>query len=94
MITCHVCGSKKVKHYRQMRSDGKSVVTARCENGHIPEKGKPFYPKWQFNIDALPPLSSSANNEQPELFAPKPAEELDLIQLKRQIYNKFPAVKR
>lgn len=33
---CQVCGNGKITHYRQIRKDGVSVVTARCENGHIP----------------------------------------------------------
>lgn len=54
---CQVCGNGKITHYRQIRKDGVSVVTARCENGHIPIKGQPFYPVAQFNLDELPLLS-------------------------------------
>lgn len=32
---CQVCGNGKITHYRQIRKDGVSVVTARCENGHM-----------------------------------------------------------
>lgn len=53
---CHICNSYEIKHYRQRRRDGVWVVTARCENGHIPIKGKPFYPVYQFDVDSLPIL--------------------------------------
>lgn len=53
---CHVCGSTKITHYRQIRVDGVAVVTARCANWHIPIKGKPFYPVAQFDLKKLPLL--------------------------------------
>jgi hypothetical protein len=63
-ITCW-CGSKKITHYRQIRKDGVPVVTARCENGHIPERTRPFYPVAQFDVWKLPPLPSQANEQMP-----------------------------
>jgi len=68
---CHVCGSTKITHYRQIRKDGVAIVTARCENGHIPLKGKPFYPVYNFHVDELPLLPSQASDpiaQQVELF--------------------------
>ncbi len=54
--TCHICKSTKIVHYRQIRRDGVTVVTARCENCHIPVKGKPFYPIYLFKLNELPLL--------------------------------------
>lgn len=60
-MKCHVCKSDSIQHYRQMRRDGVWVVTARCENGHIPEKGKPFYSISLFDVSTLPVLKSAAS---------------------------------
>lgn len=65
MITCHICQSQNITHYRQKRKDGVWVVTARCENGHIPEKGKPFYSIAKFDIVSLPVLPGQEDNLQP-----------------------------
>lgn len=66
---CQVCGSGKVTHYKQRRKDGVWVVTARCENGHIPIKGKPFYPLYLFDIKSLPVLPIQESTiEQEEMF--------------------------
>ncbi len=96
MITCNVCQSTTVTHYKQQRRDGVWVVTARCENGHIPEKGKPFYPISQFDIHALPVLGSDEpQGVQPELFVePKrppvvTREATDLIAEKRKLFERF-----
>lgn len=71
MITCHYCGSKSIQHYRQLRKDRIWVVTARCENGHIPEKGKPFYSVALFDVASLPVLKNNDPNDgQIELFVP------------------------
>jgi hypothetical protein len=66
-ITCYKCGSRKIAYYRQIRADGQAVVTARCENDHSPVKGKPFFPKWQFNVSKLPLLPSQAQMELPSI---------------------------
>jgi hypothetical protein len=71
MITCYKCGSRKITYYRQIIANGKTVITARCENDHSPVKGKPFFPKWQFNIRALPLLPSQAQMELPSVSLPK-----------------------
>lgn len=56
-MKCDTCKNTEITYYRQMRKDGKIVVTARCKNGHHPTKGKPFYPLWQFkDITKLPML--------------------------------------
>lgn len=71
MTKCHVCGSEKVTYYRQIRIDGVTVVTARCENDHSPIKGKPFYPVYNFHVDELPLLPSQRSDpvaQQAELF--------------------------
>lgn len=102
-MICHKCGSDKITHYRQVRSDGVSVVTARCENGHIPEKGKPFYSIALFEIDKLPLLNKDSDATQPALFE-RPITDnidefysLDPIEQRRQIIARhnlrFPKVK-
>ena len=63
-MKCYICGSEKITHYRQIRIDGVKVVTARCENGHIPEKGKPFYSVRDFEVDKLPSLTEFTNKSQ------------------------------
>lgn len=70
---CHVCQSTKITHYRQIRKDGVTVVTARCENGHIPQKGKPFYPVYLFKVDKLPLLGG---DEIPS----KPVQQLTMLE--------------
>jgi len=64
MITCHECGNKEITFYKQKRRDGVLVVTARCKNWHIPEKGRPFYSKEGHNMDTLPPLVRDVEQEQ------------------------------
>lgn len=71
MITCHVCGSTNIRFLKQKRTDGVWVVTARCDNNHIPEKGKPFYPVANFDLGKLSPLVNESKIEQPELFTQK-----------------------
>jgi hypothetical protein len=99
MITCHICKSQKVTHYRQKRRDGVWVVTARCENDHIPEKGKPFYSIAQFNIGSLPVLGERQDEDkQPELFTEDPEPNttsfLQWFEQKEQRKNKLlPRIK-
>lgn len=86
-MKCDRCGTTEVKHYKQRRRDGVWVVTARCENGHIPETGRPFYPISQFDISALPVLGSQ-KDEQPELFTTReidrtPMSLIDYVEQKR-----------
>ena len=57
------CQSKNVKFYKQQRVDRVWVVTARCENGHNPNKYKPFYPVYNFNLDTLPLLETAPKAE-------------------------------
>ena len=71
---CHICNSYQIKHYRQLRRDGVWVVTARCENDHIPIKGKPFYSVALFDVDKLPILPSQEPIvQQEEMFKVKQA---------------------
>jgi hypothetical protein len=67
-ITCEKCGSTTIKFYRQIRSDGITVVTARCENGHSPNKYKPFYPVYNFHLDELPLLPKEPTYKNQPLF--------------------------
>jgi hypothetical protein len=92
MITCHKCGSTNVTHYRQKRKDGEWVVTARCENGHIPEKGKPFYPKYQFDIPKLPPLPGH-EGEQMVFETPAPIPSHSIFGDIRTKYDRMMGVK-
>lgn len=88
-MKCHICNSQKITHYRQIRKDRVAVVTARCENGHIPEKGKPFYPVYNFHVDELPLLPSQRTDpiaQQVEMFK---AQEQEV----RQIF-KYPPMPR
>lgn len=68
-MNCHICYSANITYYKQRRVDGVWVVTARCENNHIPEKGHPFYSVTKFNLNTLPVLGSQTNDKQPELFS-------------------------
>ncbi len=63
MITCEKCNSKKVTFYKQQRIDGVWVVVARCENGHTPNKYKPFYPVYKFKVDELPNVETAPKAE-------------------------------
>lgn len=69
-MTCDKCGSSAITYYRQRRKDGMIVVTARCDRGHHPITGKPFYPVSQFDISTLPMLPGQ--EEQPRLFDDTP----------------------
>lgn len=73
---CHICNSYEIKHYRQLRRDGVWVVTARCENGHIPIKGKPFYLVALFDVDKLPVLpSQDGDTKQVDMFKYQPQKQ-------------------
>lgn len=67
-MNCDKCQSDKIAYYKQRRKDGVIVVTARCENGHHPITGKPFYPISQFDISTLEMLPGSDATPQPELI--------------------------
>ena len=96
-MNCQKCGSSAITYYRQKRVDGEWVVTARCGNGHHPIHGKPFYPKWQFDVMSLPVLGQT-ETKQAELFTVTektrdrrdPYEGLDPIERKRMIWSKHP----
>ena len=83
---CHICNSYEIKHYRQIRKDGVAVVTARCENGHIPIKGKPFYPVYLFDVGKLPLLPSQINDAQTDMFVVEPKQ----IKTVEQPIKKYP----
>lgn len=70
-MNCHICNSSAITYYRQIRKDGVSVVTARCENGHIPEKGHPFYSVAKFNVFELPLLGAEDDEQMPLFELPK-----------------------
>lgn len=92
-IICHICGSDKITHYRQIRVDGVAVVTARCENEHIPEKGKPFYSVALFNISDLPLLPSQQNDpvaQQAELFKKQDEEIREIWKQNEEPVKKYP----
>lgn len=55
-MKCDKCGSETILFYRQIRVDGVTVVTARCDKGHNPNKYKPFYPIYNFDLKKLPLL--------------------------------------
>lgn len=57
-MKCDVCNSEKITYLKQVRVDKVVVVTARCENNHIPEKGKPFYSIHNFNLSKLDTLNN------------------------------------
>ena len=63
---CERCGSTNVVFYKQTIADGRIVITARCERGHIPQSKKPFYPLYNFHLERL-------------AFLPKEAEQLSLF---------------
>lgn len=104
---CGTCASQNITYYKQRRKDGVWVVTARCENGHHPIKGKPFYSVSDFDVESLPDLNSAPQDTQPDqyqLFNEKffdddaKARQIDLIEfLEEKKYNKqdlFPNPKR
>jgi len=86
-ITCHVCSNKTITFYKQIRTDGVAVVTARCANGHIPEKGKPFYSVHLFDLKKLPPLRKDENEKQ-MTFIRERVEEVKKIT--KYPYRNFP----
>lgn len=90
MITCHVCGSKEIKFYKQKRVDGVYVVTARCKNDHIPEKGKPFYSKHGHNMDLLPPLVRDTEQEQLDFLKSQEKEVREILPKKLVPYKNYP----
>ena len=53
-MKCEKCGSERITFYRQLRSDNVWVVTARCDNMHIPNMKKIFYPVADFKVSKLP----------------------------------------
>lgn len=57
-MKCDVCNSEKITYLKQVRVDKVVVVTARCENNHIPEKGKPFYPITEHDLIKLDSLDN------------------------------------
>lgn len=97
-MNCHICNSDQITHYKQKRRDGVWVVTARCANDHIPEKGKPFYSISLFDIASLPVLGEDNPSPQLDLF-PKPEKKsrpvvteqpaVDMIAERRKIYENF-----
>lgn len=86
-ITCHICGNTSITFYKQIRKDGVAVVTARCANGHIPEKGKPFYSVHLFDLKKLPPLNREEHEKQLS-FIQSRVEEVKKIT--KQPYRNFP----
>lgn len=82
-MKCDKCGTDKITYYRQTIKGGRKVVTARCENGHHPTTGKPFYPQYLFKIDELPALPQTDEPETIPMFAPRPAAP-------KQPYRNFP----
>lgn len=95
-MKCHRCGSTDIQHYRQLRSDRVWVVTARCENDHAPEKGKPFYSIALFDIASLPVLGEKQTDEPFALFSePEKAPDIfDWLENRRKIYNQFQPIQR
>lgn len=89
MITCWRCGNTTITYYRQIIKGGNEVITARCANGHIPEKGKPFYPKYLFMGKNLSLLKQEYEEQQSELFSDIQPHG-DLIKMKRQIQSRYP----
>ena len=88
-MNCDKCNSSQITYYKQRRKDGVMVVTARCENGHHPITGKPFYPISQFDISALPLLGSDTT-PQLELIphkseSPRPQTLLEYVEWKRNL---------
>ena len=84
-MICDKCGNGEIGYYRQIRSDGVTVVTARCGNGHIPQTGHPFYSIAQFDVMSLPLLGGEQERKQPSLFSAQRADEFegeDLIERK------------
>jgi len=74
-MNCEKCHSDKITYYKQRRKDGVIVITARCENGHSPIKGKPFYPISQFDISTLAMLPGSDATPQLELIPERTTKE-------------------
>lgn len=70
---CHVCGSGKITYYRQKIKGGRVYVTARCENGHSPVKGKPFFEQWRFTLEKLPFLNIDTEESQKQLSFSQPS---------------------
>lgn len=81
-MKCQYCDSQKITYYKQQIKNGMFYVTARCENGHSPIKGKPFYPVENFNLDELPILKKvedEIENQQGNFFefsSPKKVREI------------------
>ncbi len=82
---CDKCGSGKITYYKQTIKGGRVVVTARCENGHHPITGKPFYPQCNFKMGELPNLPKADEPETIPMFAPLP-----IVQQLKQPYRNFP----
>lgn len=70
-MKCDKCSSTNIIYYKQLRKDGRYIVTARCENDHLPETGKPFYPSRKFDIMKLP-LLGEENIQIVEIVKNKP----------------------
>lgn len=101
-MKCDKCGNQKITYYKQCRKDGVWVVTARCENGHHPITGKPFYPISQFDIASLPILPGTIQPGQMQLFVEKkpqsitahPTTLIEIVEQRRRGNDMFPFFKK
>lgn len=85
-MKCDKCGSDKITYYRQTIKGGRVAVTARCEKGHHPITGKPFYPQYLFKIDELPALPKADETDIMPMFESLPV----IIQKPKQPYRNYP----
>lgn len=91
-MKCQYCDSQKITYYKQKIKSGRFYVTARCENGHSPIKGKPFYPVEQFNLDELPILKKIEDEtevQQENFFDFSPSKKIKEIWQGEEI-KKYP----
>lgn len=85
-MKCDKCGTDKITYYRQTIKGGRKVVTARCENGHHPTTGKPFYPQYLFRVEELPALPKADEPDIIPMFESLPV----ITQKPKQPYKNFP----
>ncbi len=92
-MKCQYCDSQKITYYKQKIKSGRFYVTARCENGHSPIKGKPFYPVENFNVDELPVLKKIEDEieiQQQNFFEPSPSKIVREIWRGEEPIKKYP----
>lgn len=89
-MKCEKCGSERITFYRQLRSDNVWVVTARCDNMHIPNMKKIFYPVADFKIGKLPDLPKNKAPQTQMTMLEQITEDARKQYKPKQPYTNFP----